>query len=325
MSGGGISVVFVTGRDEPAFDWFADALARQLDDGDELEVILVDRLHDATRTARFERACAGRFALRHVPPKPSPWQGAHRLTTGDRFAASNARNTGLVHARAPYVVFVDDCAVPMPGWWRAVKRGAHGGDVVAGAYERRWQMMVRDGTLLEGRLEVIGRDGRWSLGDDARRVPIAGGQLYGASFAAPRELLLAVNGLDEMCDGLGQEDVQLGMRLAATGATIWYDRAMLTIESEELNRAGVPLVRSDRWMPEAKYARRLAEYGVRRRPTSGRTDASHMMIDIVLGTGSWATHGNYYWLADLAPEGYAATIPRFPTHHWFDACPLSTL
>jgi hypothetical protein len=50
-----------------------------------------------------------------------------------------------------------------------------------------------------------------------------------------------------------------------------------------------------------------------------------MMLDIVLGTGSWATHGNYYWLADLAPDGYAATIRRFPTHHWFDACPLSTL
>lgn len=325
MSRAGISVVFVTGREEPAFDWFASSLARQLGDGDDIEVIVVDRHLSEARTERFLRDAAGRFPLRHVSPKPSPWQGPHRLTSRDSFAASNARNSGLVHARAPYVVFVDDCAVLMPGWWSAVRRGARGGDVVAGAYERRSRMVVRGGVMIEGRLDARGRDARWPSGDDALRVPIEGGQLYGASFAAPRELLLSINGLDEMCDGLGQEDVHLGMRIAATGATIWYDRAMLTIESEELNHAGTPLPRNDRWMDEADYLRRLADFGVHRRATSGRTDASHMMLDIVLGTGSWATHGNYYWLADLTPDGYAATIRRFPRFHWFDACPLSTL
>lgn len=321
----GVSIVLPTGRAEPAFDWLADSLARQLRDGDDVEVVVVDRLHDAARGDRFRAAAAGRFPIVHVPPKPSPWQGPHRLTRADRFAAASARNTGLAHARAPYVVFVDDCAVLMPGWWDAVRRAAREGAVVAGAYQRQREMVVREGRLVSGRLDPVGVDGRWPLGDDAGPVRIGGGQLYGSSFAAPRELLLSINGLDEMCDGLGQEDVQLGLRIEAAGAAIGYVRSMLTVESEELNQAGAVLERHDRWLPEDAYLARLAEFGVRRRPTSGRTDASHMMIDIVLGTGSWATHGNYYWLADLTPDRYAAMIARFPARHWFDGCPLSTL
>ena len=186
-------------------------------------------------------------------------------------------------------------------------------------------MVVRSGQWVSGHLDPAGRDTRWALGDDRHRVPIEGGQLYGSSFAAPCALLHTVNGFDEMCDGLGQEDVQLGLRVAATGSTVWYDRSMLTVECEDLNNAGAPLLRRDRLMPEHDYLRRLADFGVRRRRTDGRTDASHMMIDIVLGTGSWATHGNYYWLEDLTPAGYAATIARFPRNYWFDGCPLSTL
>ncbi len=320
-----IAIAVTTGRREPAFDWFADSLARQLGDGDDVEVIVVDRFHDAARTARFEACARGRFAVRHVPAKPTPWQGAHRLTTRDAFAASSARNTAILHARAPYLAFVDDCAVLMPGWWAAARRAAADGAVVAGAYQRRRRMVVRDGLMIEGRLDDDGRDGRWHLGDDAKPVPVHPGQLYSMSFGAPRDLLLAVNGFDELCDGAGQEDVQLGMRLGAAGETILYDRSMMIVESDDLNHAGDPLVRHDPWQPEDAYMARLATYGVARRSTEGKTDATHMMIDIVLGTGSWATHGNYYWLADLTPERYDATIARFPTHRWFDGCPLSTL
>jgi hypothetical protein len=67
----GITIAFTTGRVEPAFDWFADSLAHQLGDGDDVEIVIVDRHHDAARTARFEAAAAGRFPLRHVPPKPA--------------------------------------------------------------------------------------------------------------------------------------------------------------------------------------------------------------------------------------------------------------
>ncbi|MEO8487353.1 MAG: hypothetical protein ABI585_13560 [Betaproteobacteria bacterium] len=325
MTGSAISVVMATVREEPAFDWFADGLARQLRDGDDLTLILVDAHHDATRTRRFAHDVAGRFAFLHVPPKPTPYQGPHRRTARDCFAAASARNTGLVHARAPYVVFADDCALPMPGWWAAVRRAAARDLVVSGAYQKRWDMRVEDGLLRDSRVEPSGMDSRWSLGDDARPVRIGGGQLYGASFGAPRELLLSVNGLDELCDSIGGEDCHLGLRLENAGEAIHYDRGMLTVESEELGRRGKVFARRDRELDDASYDARLAEFGVHRRCTSGRRDSSHMVLDITLGTGSAATHGNYYWLADLTPGGYVATVTRFPVRHWFDGCALDRL
>jgi len=325
MSAPRISVVYATARSDPGFGWFADGVARQLPDGADVEVIVVDGRFREERGARFEGDAGGRFALRHVAAKPSPYQGPYRRTSSDCFAAASARNTGLVHARAPYVVFVDDCSVPMPGWWRAVERAAAHGEVVGGAYQKRWAMRVEDGLLAASRVDDSGIDTRWPLGDDSRPMRVHGGQLYGASFGAPRGLLLSINGMDEQCDTIGYEDVQLGLRLAHAGATILYDRSMLTIESIELGNAGPVLLRVDPELPEREYLDRLAGFGVTRRPTQGRFDASHMILDVVLGTGSWATHGNCYWLADLAPDRYGEMVRRFPDTHWFDECPLATM
>ncbi|MFI4923912.1 MAG: glycosyltransferase [Vicinamibacteria bacterium] len=325
MSTPSISVVFPTVRDDPAFDWFTDSLARQLGDADDVEVIVVDALFDAWRGERF-RACAdGRYPVVHVAPKPTPYQGPWRRTSHDCFAAANARNTGLVYARAPYVVFADDCALPMPGWWQAVKRAAAHGDVVAGAYQKQWDMRVVRGTLERGRVEPSGVDSRWAHGDVARPVPIDGGCLYGASFGAPRDLLLSVNGLDELCDSTGGEDYQLGLRLTHAGVPILYARSMLTIESEELGRLGKTYARHDRTLPEPAYMARLAEFGLRERSTTGRCDSSHMVLDVTLGTGSWATYGNAFRLADLSPDRFEATVAQFPDRHWFDGCPLRDL
>jgi hypothetical protein len=325
MSGADVSIVYVTCRAEPRFDWFADGLARQLGDGDDVELVVVDGAYDAARGERWRRDVGGRFAFRHVPAKPSPWNGPQRLTSRDYFAAASARNTGLVHARRPYVVFADDASVPMPGWWAAVGAAARRGDVVGGAYQKRWEMRVEDGLLVGSRLETAGVDVRWPQGDDRRPVEIAGNQLYAPSLGAPRAVLLAINGYDELCDSIGGEDWHLGARLAFSVFRLWYDRRMLTIESEDLQRVGPVFLRDDPLAAPEAYRARLARYGLRRRHVEGRCDASHMLVDIAYGTGSPCTQGNYYWLADLDETGLAATIPRFPRRRWFDDLPLAAL
>lgn len=323
--GTAIDIVFATGREEPSFDWFADGLARQLGDGDDVRVIVVDAYFSPERTRRFAREAGERFALRHSPPKPSPWQGPHRFTRAEYFAAASARNTGLVLACAPYVVFVDDCSVPMPGWWAGIKRAAAAGAIVTGAYRRAADMRVEAGVLVDAQVEAGGHDTRWSFGDDAGPVPAAGNHLYTPSMGAPRESLVSINGFDEMCDSTACEDWQLGVRLANTGATILYDRSMMTVEHEGHQRVGRPLLRVDPELPADAYMSRLAGFGVHRRTVAGRHSCTAMIADIVYGTGSGATHGNYYHLNTLTEAGFPDTIRRFPTHRWFDDVPLASL
>ena len=325
MSSVAASIVYSTCRHEPAFEWFAESLARQLDDDGGVEVIVVDGVDSAGRGERWQRVAAGRFALRRVAAKPSPYNGAHRLTTRDYFAAASARNTGLVYARAPYVIFVDDASLLMDGWWSAAREAALGGTVVTGAYRKCWEMRVRDGVLVSSRRADSGIDSRWALGDARRPVRVGGGQLFGACIGAPRDLLLGLNGFDELCDSIGGEDWQLGVRFELAGIPIYYDRRMLSIESEELHRQGTPFRRVDRTLTREAYMDRLEAFGVRRRRVPGACDSSHMLLDIAYGTGSPATQGNYYWLAELDESALEQTVRRFPRRYWFDDAPLSEL
>jgi Glycosyl transferase family 2 len=316
--------VHITHRREPAFAWFADSLAAQLEPGDQLEVIFVDGLHDGVRAAELERIVAGRFRHRHVAPKPTPWNGPHRLTRRDYAALASARNTGIVYASAPYIAFVDDLCVLMPGWLDQLREAARRGEVAAGAYQKRYEMVVRDGALLSSRLEPDGLDCRWERGEERAAVPIGGAELFGAGTAAPRELLVALNGYDEICDPVGGEDYHLGLRIEWTGTPISYRRSMLVVESQELHRQP-GLARHGKSADEATYMRRLREYGVAGRSTDGPFDISHMILDILLGTRALRTIGNHYSLAALTEHDLADTAARLPRTHWFDHQPLGGL
>lgn len=319
-----VAVVYLTCRLDPRFEWFADGLARQIGD-EQVEVVVVDGKHTPERTTQFEAHARGRFALRHVPAKPSPYAGPYRKTTRDYFAAASARNTGIIHTTAPYLVYADDLAVPMPGWWDEVRSAAATGSVIAGAYQKHHEMVVEDGVLVSSRCEPSGIDSRWGQGNDRTSVPIGGAQLFGCSFGAPRALLLDVNGFDELCDTIGGEDWNLGVRVDWTGAPIRYSRRMLTIESEELHHLGTPPLRIDRTAPPSAYLRRLSEFGVRARQFEGNWDSSHMILDILFGTRSIQPQGNYYLLSTLDAARLEHTTKRFPRFHWFDRAALSEL
>ena len=320
----GVTVVYTTYRPVPHFDWFADSLARQAGDAD-VEVVLVDGLHAPERTAAFGEMVRGRFAFRHVPPMPSPYAGPFRRTQRDLFSAASARNTGIVHASKPYVVFCDDLAVLMPDWWSEVRRAAADGYVVAGAYQKHREMVVQDGVLAASCCDPSGVDTRWQTGDDSRLVRIEGSQLFGCSFGAPRALLVEVNGFDELCDSIGGEDAHCGVRVTFSGAAIYYSRRMLTIESQEGHGAGTPRWRIDRKTLPSVYLRRLREFGVGRRCVNGAWDSSHMIIDILYGTRSNQPMGNYYLIETLNEAALTGIVSRFPTTYWFDGRMLSEL
>jgi glycosyltransferase involved in cell wall biosynthesis len=318
-----ISIVYVTHRADPRFAWFADSLAAQLD-GTQPEVIVVDGYCDEARAAAIEATVAGRFAVRVVPPKPTVWNGAHQRTAVEYHACSNARNTGLVHARAPYVVFTDDCALLGPHWWARVREGARHAYVVGGAYEKRSDLAVEAGRLVDAG-KRLGRDARWEQGDDDHVVPIGGGQLYGCTIGAPRELLLDVNGFDEICDSIGGEDCQFGLRLEFAGAPIFYDRRLLTIESDALHHTGTPLRRIDPELDRAAYDAHLQRFGLSERVVDGKLDASHLTLDLTLGLRSPGSLGNHFELAALRPETLGATAANLPDRYWVDGRLLTDL
>jgi glycosyltransferase involved in cell wall biosynthesis len=325
VPGDEISIVYPTHRLEPHFEWFADSLAAQLR-GDAPEVIAVDGLYSRERGDAMRSAVADRFPFRHVPAKPNAFNGPYRRTRRRHYTAlSSARNTGIVHATQPYVVFADDLSVLMPGWWDEVRIAAAGEYVVSGAYHKRREMQVRDGLLESSVVVQSSIESRWDLGDDARPVRIVGGRLYGCSFGAPRELHLAVNGCDELCNSFAGEDYDLGIRFELLGEPIFFSRRMLSIESEDDHFQEPEIVRLQRTLDEAAYMTRLREFGVTRRSTDGPFDSTHFLLDRLLGTRDPRAAGNHYELRALEPETLEATASGLPTHLWLDGQPLEEM
>jgi hypothetical protein len=308
-----VSVVYVTHRAEPHFHWFADSLAAQVG-RDRPQVVAVDGLYSPARASAFAQTVAGRFEFRHVAAKPTPWNGPQRLTRRDYSAIASARNTGIVHATGSYLMFVDDSCVLAPGWWERVTRAVRHRIVVAGAYR----------TEPAGPDPALHRDSRWHLGDDAGVVQVDGGQLFGCCFGAPRALLLEVNGCDELCDPAGGEDYHLGLRMAMTGAQVFFDRRMLVIKHASRHEEPAPL-RLDKRIDPISYMERLSAFGVKRRSTDGGWDASHMVLDILYGTRRPDSIGNYYRLGELQEDDLVELGERFPREYWFDGQPLGEI
>lgn len=327
----GVSIVYSTHRPDPRFRWFADSLAAQAE-GDDFEVIVVDGLHSPVREAQLRAAVAGRFSLRTVSPKPSPYGGPYRLTKTNFYALASARNTGVVYASRPYVAFVDDCSVLMPGWWEEVQSAARHGYVVAGAYNVHREMVVENGELIHSRIDRSGRSGlgldsRWDIGNDQALVRCHGGQLYGGNFAVPRDVLLAVNGTDELCDVMDGEDYHLGIRLEWSGQRIFFSRRMLLIKAEERHDpGGTVVVRLDKLLNRSLYMRKLHEFGVPgRREGAGDWHSTQLALDILYGTRAVRSLGNCYDLRDLDESNLLDTVERFPTRHWVDDQPLEEM
>lgn len=233
-----LTIVYVTGREEPHIDWFIDSLCSQ-DLELDYDLVIVDRL----KATRPEGWPFFREDLLHVAPKPTPWQGPYRQTKEDWFAMANSRNTGLCYAKDGYVVFVDDLSVLDKNWTKAVRRAMVGGYCVAGAYQKVNDIQVKYGQLISYRPGT--RDVRW----DQQQADVAdcpGGWLFGCSCGFPVNDLLDVNGWPEYCDGCGGEDTAMGKILIKAGKKLRYDKTLFTTESEEDHFKGEMLRKEDK-------------------------------------------------------------------------------
>ena len=195
-----LTIAFITGRPEPHLDWMLASLAPQVVAGDDISVLVIDARGRTPQQLGARSQGSWNPRVSAVLPKPTPWQGAHRITAADWWAKSSAINTALVLCDTDYIAFVDDCCRLGPKWLETVRGGERDRkSVLAGTYDK-----IENG--------VVTPDGRRAIAPTGR-LNCGGGWLYGCTFALPLEWALEANGAEEGCDGMGAEDYIFGFQL----------------------------------------------------------------------------------------------------------------
>lgn len=303
-----LTVVYITSRPEPCFEWFLHSLGAQLDAlGESVNLILVNsRLSDYPTDVRADSW--GRSKCTQVPPKPTVWQGAHRLTKADWWAASNARNTGICLCQTEWIAFVDDRCVLAPTWLQAVRDAMAGNYAVFGSYEKRHGMTVENGIIKHGGI-VQATDSRHDYAakfwNNETPHDCPGEWSYGCTLALPLEWALQVNGLDENCDGLSFEDVIFGLMLQNNGYPMKFDYRMKIIEDRTPEHLGPAMIRKDKGVSPNDKSHALL------RALEVRKTASHPI--------------NLRQIRADALAGKPFPPPWGPSKDWWDQQPVSEM
>lgn len=332
-----LTVAYLTFRAFPRFDWFLASLDRELRsmpdfDRKDLHVVVVDGRYP---TRQFQGRPS--LPLENTAPKPTVWQGPHRLTTRDYFCAANARNTAFARARHAHVAFVDDLSVLVPGWLAAHVHAATHGYVLCGTTNKCKGIVVdADGRIARVTPFPPGTDSRLrNLPPSGELVACSGAWLYGGTFSVPLEHALRVNGQDEVYDGLGGEDYDFGMRLERAGSKLFITRACGTFEDEDGHHAETPMVRLDKpWPPrERRPARSLTAAGWTLpaepdRASDGPYSSNYLLHRLGRERGRSWTLGNPFNLRELRARvlaGEPFPVPDGPREHWVDGQPLAEM
>jgi len=235
------TIAYITGRDECHFHWFLDSWETEAKryGADASKIIIVDAL--------FPRDVKLPW-VQHLAPKPTIWQGKHRITQSDWWSNSNNRNTAICLCKTEWICFFDDRCVLMPGYLDALEDAMNGNYVMAGAYEKREEMQVENGVIIKKGFRSA-LDGRLTHCKEANlTTPVAcGGEwLFGANWACPLEWLLQINGIPEICDGQSFEDIQTGLLLTHNGFNIAYDPRAMVIQDRTEGKCGPDYRREDK-------------------------------------------------------------------------------
>lgn len=310
-----LTISYFTSRKNPLIEMFFDSLDRELaGDYTDKRIIVVDFWAEEEGRKEYIASKANdeqRKVLVHVPPKPSVFQGAHRLTKDHWWDASGVRNTALCLAPDGFLCFVDDLSVMLPGYGVQIRSAMQKSDTITcGAYRKVKKLVVEKGNIISFEDHPGGIDNRYGYGSDTGPIPCGGNWLYGCSVIGHTDAFLSTGGLPEALTGaLGFEDCLFGLMLEKRGYKIVYDRQMMTYESEEHHTSDFVIKRSD--------------YGI------SPNDKSHAALRIIQQGNGF--HPNYFGeegirgLRRRVLAGEPFPIMKTPEHEWFTSTPLSEL
>lgn len=232
-----LTIAYITSRKQPKIEWFFDSLNRQIRSDCALDILVIS---NGVGFDDFIPCSYELVRVRYLGPKPTIWQGSHRLTEEDWWAKSNALNTAICLCETPWIAFVDDRSVLSPAWIHCVEEAIQGGYAVCGTYEKHANLKVENGEIVDMGT-TLGIDHRPQDGG-----PIPTKDWYGGSGALPLEWCLEVNGFSEdLCDGLGSEDSMFGVTLRNNGYPIIYDPRMMIVEDRTPGELDGALKRAD--------------------------------------------------------------------------------
>lgn len=316
-----ITVVYITCRKNNPFHWFWDGFLNQKKSFPDIpmQFILVDYWADERK---IDLSNDQGIETLHITPLPSVWQGKHQVTKDTYYSAANARNTGFVYAIHSTVAFCDDVSILGEEWLTAVVDAAKGGYVALGAYRKVYNAEVVNGVLIKSELKSNSYDSRWHLTND--KVKVDGGLFYGCSFCIPLELGLKVNGFDCLTDGIGYEDQIFGRRVEKAGGVFYYDKRMLTHESNDHISNDFIVKREDKVVGKERYLQVLKNFGLNRSIYNGKEnkDASHLIVEIATQKPKVAAW-NFFNLRELRNKrerGEEITLSdmKYPEKYWVD-------
>lgn len=236
------TIAYFTCRKDPKIEWFFRSLNRELKNNwKNVNIIIIDYYYQFDNINRKDEF-KNKYEIytnnvKHISPKPSPIQGKYKVTKDNYFAASSARNTAFINCETSYIVCIDDLTVVKEGWLDVVLWGVKNNYVVYGSYAKVNKLeCLEDGSFSFDK-DSIQLDSRFNNqvinNDFATRV--AGSWLFGCSFAMPLKLAFKIDGFSEICDTIGSEDSEFGIRLNRVTTDIYYSRQMMTLEDDLLH------------------------------------------------------------------------------------------
>lgn len=337
-----ISFVHVTGRADPKWEWYCDALVNQATSQElkDWQFTFIDRslwapwsprakegdqiafadpfYHNGERRLQLERIVNGRFRYSHVPTMPNIYQGPFRLTSKDWFFAGVARNSGIITARHPYIMFCDDLALPCPQWLSQVRHAADHKYLCAGMYRKSLKVVVENGRLISHEDHPGGVDSRMPHGSDTGIVPWSGAGVFGCSFGVPLENALQTDGCGLETAAQGADDYDWGWRLERTGLKVFLNKNCFTTESEEAHHTEPSLPRESKNVPADRLP---VGY-------QGSTMSDHVHLNRLRREEDRILPLYPLGLRAIRDEFLATgmvPIPTGPTVDWRDGAELSTL